>query len=121
MKNWKRIGTLLVLFVLIVTTNVKAQSNSKEIVIIRTTETFSPASGRINPELVVVEPDGKKYILPLKKGSSTSFGEDAGENGITIQTEILKWSEIGFEITSFSTDGGEAFTRTFIIMTRETN
>lgn len=119
MKNWKKIGILLTLFVLF-TTSVEAQSNNKELVIIRTMEVYG-AQGRFTSEMVVIKPDGEKYVVELKKGSSTSFGEDAGENGITIQTEILKWSKMGFEITSFSTDGGEAFTRTFIIMTKETN
>lgn len=120
MKYWKKIGVLLAFFSVLATTSIKAQSNNKEIVIIRTMEMFG-AMGKYTAEMVVIKPDGEKHILPLKKGGANTFGEDAGENGAVIQSEILKWSKSGFEITSFSTDGGEAFTRTFIIMTKETN
>lgn len=91
---------------------------NNDVVMIRAMETYG-AMGRYTPEMVIVSPNGEKNTLELEKGSANKFGEDAGKNAVIIQKEIGKWLEKGFKISHFSTDGGEAFTRTFIIMTKE--
>ncbi len=118
MKHWKNFGILITFFAILSTASTNAQSNNKEIVIIRALEIYNP-NAKYTGEMVVIKPDGEKYILQLNKGRITNFGEDAGVNGVIIQKEIMKWVNDGFEITSFSSDGTNLEARIFIIMTKE--
>ena|SRR5690554_2516604 len=111
--------TLLALLMVMVSFHGRTQSNSKEVVVIRSWETYGSALAGRKGEMVIVKPNGEKEIKALEKGLVNKYGETAGENATIMQVEILKWLEEGFEITSFSTDGGELNSRTYIIMTKD--
>lgn len=96
--------------------NVYAQES--QTVIIRTVESNVRTSA-VNSEMIIIAPDGEKQVVSLLGHKFTDYGDVASKNTIVIQEEIKKWQKQGFEITNFSTDGGDVHQRTFIIMTKK--
>lgn len=117
MKNVKLILLAVTAMLFLGVGNVGAQENENKTVIIRIIE--SSKTGAINSEMVTITPTGEKQIISLLVHKFTNYSEVIGENGVIIQQEITKWLKQGFRITNFSTDGGDVYQRTFIIMTKE--
>lgn len=117
MKKLKLIMLALAAILFLGVGSVSAQENNQQILIIRTIE--SSKAGAITPKMIVVTPTGEKQITPLFIHKWTDYDEQIGENTVIVQKEIIKWQKQGFKVTNSSTDGGDVYQRTFIIMIKE--
>lgn len=110
----KSVLLIVVTFVLVGMSQINAQSNEPETVVIRMVESS------LKPQIIITKPEGTVVSIPLEKIRLNYNNDKAYENNsVLLQSEINKWKKEGFKIdgVTHSVYGDNFFT--IIIMSKD--